>query len=59
MIFKGQMAIGLYPIFEDIKPEDKEAVKLAVNHNFTKEAPGHGTYGPNCQDFLFLIKDAY
>ena len=48
MIFRGQTAVGLYPIFEDIKEEDRDAVKLADNYNVTKEAPGHSTYGPNC-----------
>lgn len=59
MIFKGQVAIGLYPIFEDIKEEDKEAVKLATNYNLTKEAPGHSTYGPNCGQFLHLVNDSF
>lgn len=58
-LFKGQKAVGLYPIFEDIKEEDKEACKLATNYDFTAEAPGHSCYGPNCNDFLHLVKDAF
>jgi len=49
----------LYPIFEDIKEEDKKNTKAATNYNFTVDAPGHGTYGPNCNQFLHKVKDAY
>lgn len=59
MIFKGQVAIGCYAIFEDIKDEDKDKVKLAVNYNFTKEAPGHTYYGCNCGKFLHLVNEAF
>lgn len=59
-IFKTQgRAIGIYPIFEDIKDADKDTCKLAVNYDFTIDAPGHGYYGHNCDKFLHKVKDAF
>ena len=59
VLFKGQIAVGLYPIFEDIKEEDKQHCKLATNYDLTEDAPGHSYYGPNCGQFLHKIKDAF
>lgn len=58
-VFPGKRAIGLYAIFEDIKEEDKDKCKKAVNYNVTNDAPGHGFYGPNCNMFMSKVKDAY
>ena len=58
-VFPGKRAIGLYAIFEEIKEEDEEWCKKAVNYNVTQEAPGHGYYGPNCNIFMSKVKDAY
>lgn len=58
-VFPGRKAIGLYAIFEDIKEEDEEVCKRAINYNMTEDAPGHGFYGSNCGQFMFKVKDAY
>ena len=59
ILYNGYRAIGLYAIFKDIKEEDKERSKAAINYDLTVEAPGHSCYGPNCGQFLHLIKDYY
>ena len=59
MLYPGENAIGTYPIFTEIEEKDKEVCKLAVNYNFTEEAPGHSTYSQNCGNFMFKVKDAY
>ena len=58
---KGR-AIGLYPIFEDIQEEDDfdpNKQKIAINYDVTKVSPGHSSYGPNCGQFLHMIKEFY
>ena len=57
--FKGQRGIGMYPIFEDIKDEDKDECKLAMNYDVSDSAPGHSYYGSNCLQFLYKIKNGY
>ena len=59
IIYKGLKAVGLKPIFEDIKEEDLKVAKLANNYNVTDISPNHGDYAPNCQKFMPLVKDAY
>ena len=59
MIYKGTKAIGIYPIFEDIKDEDLDKCKKAINYDVTVEAPGHTTYGCNCGQFMYKIKDSF
>merc|ERR1712046_549379 len=59
MVYKGQKAVGLQPIFEDIKPEDLPTCKKAENYLMNFDYPAHGDYGPKCGRFLFTIKDAY
>ena len=58
-VFPGKRAIGLYPIFADIKDEDVDVCKKAVNYNVTNDAPGHMYFGPNCNIFMSKVKDAY
>ena len=58
-LFKGQRAIGIYAIFEDIKEEDKEKCKLATNYNVTNESPGHGSYQYSCKDFLHYVDGSF
>lgn len=59
-VYKGHKAVGLQPIFENIKnEEDVKVSKLAINYNVTDISPGHGDYAPNCGKFMPLVKDAY
>ena len=59
ILYTGTKAIGLSPIFENIKEEDKETCKQAINYDVTIESPGHSTYGPNCGQFLHKILEFY
>ena len=60
-VFKNRKAIGGYPIFENIKEQDRASTKLAVNYDFTREGGGlgHSAYGPLCGQFLPKVKDCY
>lgn len=59
IIYKGHTAVGLHPIFSNIKQEDKQSAKIAINYNVTDLSPNHGDYAPNCLKFMPLVKDSY
>ena len=59
IIYKGHKAVGIKPLFENIKKEHIQYAKLAVNYNVTLLSPNHGDYAPNCQKFMPLVIDSF
>ena len=59
IIYKNQTAVGLKPIFEDIKKEDEPTCKKAINYFIDFPFPAHADYGPKAYTFLHKIKDGY
>ena len=58
-IYPGKKAAGSKPIFTELKEEDKENCKEAINYDLTVECPEHGSYAVEIQKYHMKVNEFY